>query len=178
MTNEPIEDVYFNWLYSKVASVDNPSPSLNYYTLLQEMHHTEFVWQLQGDDNRAQDGIDIRKEFLMEARLEREPEWMNVGCSVLEMLIAFSRRAAFQTEDVSPREWFWIFLENLGLSALSDNKHGIIPIAKQTLDDFVWRTYAPDGSGGLFPLNYAEVDQRLVEVWYQFCEYLIEHNQA
>ena len=119
--DEPIEDIYFNWLYSKVASVEVPTPSLTYWNLLRELHATEFVWLISGDDNRAADGVELRKEFhrMIQLELDQDLPWMMLGCSVLEMLIAFSRRASFQT-DMPEREWFWIFLEHLGLADLND----------------------------------------------------------
>jgi hypothetical protein len=175
MHNEPIEEVYFNWLYSKVASVMNPTPSLTFYTLLRDLHSIEFVWIVKGDDNRAQDGLDIRREFLRESFIHHDSIWMSVGCSILEMLISFSRRAEFET-DLSSREWFWIFLENLGLSELSDNKEDISRLVSVIMDDFIWRTYRRNGRGGMFPLKHPHSDQRKVEIWYQFYEYLNENH--
>lgn len=172
---EPIEEQYFNWLYSKVASVDLPTPSLTYYTLIRDLHSTEFVWTIVGDDNRLQDGLDIRREFLNQARLEQEPAWLNIPCSVLEMLIAFSRRAEFQT-GIESREWFWMFLHNLALEDLNDAQSDITEFVTEVMDQFLWRTYSENGHGGLFPLHTSMNDQRKVELWYQFCEYLVDHQ--
>lgn len=174
--DEPIEDVYFNWLYSKVASVDVPTPSLTYLTLLRDLHATEFVWIVTGDDNRAQDGLDVRKQFLEQARLNYDPAWMSIGCSVLEMLIAFSKKADFQV-DFGEREWFWIFLSNLNLSDLNDAaQDNITEIVIEVMDQFLWRTYRRNGDGGMFPLKRTSNDQRKVELWYQFCEYLVDEG--
>jgi hypothetical protein len=176
MVYEPIEETYFNWLYSKVARVDNPTPSLTYYTLLRDFHSYEFVWNVIGDDNRAEDGLDVRREFLAQVSHEdSDVPWMHPGCSVLEMLIALSRKCAFQTE-IDYREWFWIFLDNLGVGQLSDAHKHISRNTAEALDRLVWRTYEPNGLGGLFPLRHPAHDQRKVEIWYQFCEYLIDHQ--
>lgn len=173
--DEPIEEVYFKWLYSKVASVDVPTPSLTHYTLLRDLHSTEFVAIVQGDDNRAEEGLDIRKEFLIQAYLPEDPPWMSVGCSVLEMLIGFCRRAEFQT-DIPLRVWFWKLMENLQLDECNDAADDITDFVTEIMDQFVWRTYHPSGLGGLFPLSSTEHDQRLVEIWYQFSEYLIDQE--
>jgi hypothetical protein len=173
--NEPIEEIYFNWLYSKVASVAVPTPSLTFWTLLRDLHSVEFVWLVPNDDNRAQDGLDIRKEFLRQSHFEQDPAWMNIGCSVLEMLIAFARRAEFQT-DIPARDWFWRFMENLNLDYMNDAATDISRIVGDTIDRLVWRTYRRDGSGGLFPLRKSDNDQRKIEIWYQFCEYLIDQE--
>lgn len=175
MLNEPIEEVYFNWLYFKVAYETNPTPSLTFYTLLRDLHSTEFVWLLSGDDNRAQDGLDLRRGFLRESFLGQDSHWMNIGCSVLEMLIALSQKAEWET-DLTAREWFWIFMTNLGLSDLSDAKTNISRKVSEILDLLIWRTYAPNGIGGMFPLKNPSDDQRQVEIWYQFYAYLNEND--
>ena len=174
MSDEPIEETYFNWLYSKVARVSVPTPSLTYWTLLRDLHATEFVFLVSGDDNRASDGLDLRKEFLRQSFTALDPAWMDIQCSVLEMLIAFSRKTNFEVEDFSSREWFWIFLENLQLSGLNDASEDISEIVREVMDQFVWRTYRHDGEGGMFPLRNPKMDQRDVEIWYQFCEYLVD----
>jgi len=174
--NEPIEEVYFNWLYSKVARVDVPTPSLTYYTLLRSIHSVEFVYVVQGDENRAADGLDIRHEFLAQAHLSQDPNWLNFPCSVFEMMFALARRAEFQT-DISAREWFWIFVTNLfGDGDLSDATRHNVKAINDVLDQFLWRTYLPDGRGGMFPLSRTNYDQRKVEIWYQFNEYLVDNE--
>jgi len=171
---ESIESTYFNWLYAKVLHVENPTPSLTFWNLMRELHNTEFVWLISGDDNRAEDGLDLRHEFVREANINSDREWSLLGCSVLEMLIAFSRRTPFET-DRSPRDWFWSFLENLGLSEFNDaNAPPYYPVIAEILYVFVWRTYEPDGRGGLFPIINTRNDQRKIELWYQFSEYLVE----
>lgn len=176
--DEPLEETYFNWLYSKIGHVYNPTPSTSYYVLLRQLHKTEFVWQISGDDNRAADGLQLRHEFFhfLHRDFDEESPWFNIGCSVLEMLIAFARRAEFQTS-IPVREWFWTFLENLSLNELCDaNAEGAEDYIREVLDVFIWRTYGPNGEGGLFPLLETENDQRKVEVWYQFCEYLVNQD--
>lgn len=179
--NEPIEETYFNWLYSKVASTDVPTPSTTHWHLLRELHRTEFVWLLSGDDNRAEDGLELRREFYnaMRFTFQEEFPWEHVGCSVLEMLIAFSRRAEFQT-NIPSRDWFWKFLENLDLHELDDAHYdeGFIPYVDDVLDRFIWRTYGKNGEGGLFPLRFTGNDQTKVEIWYQFAEYIDELEEV
>lgn len=170
---EPIESLYFNWLCAKVMQIETPTPSLTFWKLLRELHNTEFVWLVPNDDNRGADGIDLRPEFLREASLDEDLLFNGLACSIFEMLYAFARRAEFET-DQPAKEWFWIFIDNLELSEFNDvifNKGAI----KDILSSFVWRTYEYDGKkGGLFPIHFPDRDQRKVEVWYQFCDYLID----
>lgn len=174
--SEPIENQYFNWLYTKVCDTNTHSPSLGYVKLLRQLHRTEFVWLLTGDDNRAEDGCDLRGEFLSDAFMRTDNEhWLLEGCSVLEMLIAFSRRASFETDD-SPRDWFWKLLDNLRLTEFTDATRVNSAVVQDILDRFIWRTYHFNGDGGLFPLDYTTNDQRGIEIWYQFSEYVAEKD--
>jgi hypothetical protein len=174
--DQPIEELYFNWLYNKIAPLRGPStPSLTYYNLLRSLHNTEFVWTVPGDGNRAEDGRGLREHFLLEFGLGAPTPWLHIPCSVLEMLFAFAKIAAFETT-ISERDWFWRFLENLELAHLNDAQRRTAKIVEDRMDAFVWRTYLADGRGGLFPLRQTRNDQREVEIWYQFCEYVEEQD--
>ena len=170
---ESLEVMYFDWLYAKVMLSD--APAIPYTKLLQKLYETEFVWLLSGDDNRAEDGLELRSEFLQAAQLDMDLiSDFQFGCSVLEMMIKFAARAEFQT-DISPSRWFWEFITNLGLADSYDD-HFDERKVEEILHTFVWRTYGYSGAGGMFPLKSAETDQRKVEIWYQFCAYLLERH--
>ena len=171
--SEPVENLYFNWLCAKVQRVEVPTPSLTYWNLLRDLHNTEFVWLLSGDDNRAQDGLDLRLEYTRQSQILYESD---LGCSILEMLIALSKRAAWNTS-INYIDWFWIFIENLGLSKFNDAYSPSHLEIEEILYRFIWRTYDYYGRGGLFPLVNPKHDQRKVEIWYQFAEYLIEQER-
>lgn len=142
---------------------------------MRDLHSTEFVWLLSGDDNRAEDGLELRKEFLIQAHLDQNPSWLNIPCSVLEMLIGFAKRISFDT-DITAREWFWMFMENLGLSELNDATLGVTQTVDMVLDTFIWRTYDANGQGGLFPMESFKTDQRKIEIFYQWCEWVYEND--
>lgn len=172
---EPIESTYFNWLVAKVMRLENPTPSLTFWKLLEQLHKTEFVWLVPNDDNRVQDGLDLRPEYLREAHLDEDLLFNGLGCSVLEMLIAFARRIEFDTDEPLS-DWFWIFIEHLGLSQYNDAAFDEL-IVTDILTVFIWRTYGPDGVGGMFPIRHPKHDQRKVEIWYQFCEWAAEQQE-
>lgn len=175
--NEPIESSYFNWLIAKVMQLENPTPSLTFWKLLKQLYTTEFVWLVPNDDNRVQDGLDLRPEFLREAHLEEDALFDGFGCSVLEMFIAFARRIEFDTDEPL-RDIFWRFVENLGLSDFNDAVFDDVDsfVVSEMLTTFIWRTYTPDGYGGMFPLRYPKHDQRKIEIWYQYCEWVAEQD--
>jgi hypothetical protein len=175
--SEPIEAMYFNWLCAKVQYIENPTPSLTHWKLLNDLYRTEYVWLLSGDDNRAADGMDLRMEFLRSSPRLTGHELDHLGCSLLEFFIAFSRRAEFQTSDsINAKEWFWRFMKTLHLDEFNDANYD-----EDKVDDilytFVWREYKYSGKGGgLFPLNHPKRDQRQLEIWYQFCDYVWEKD--
>lgn len=174
--NEPLENLYFDWLCAKVMWVQNPTPSNTYWRLLRHLHNTEFVWVLEMDENRAHDGWDLRPRFLTEARFEEDEEWLALPVSIFEVLYAFAEKAEFQT-DRPASDWFWAMLHNLGLGEVSDaNTEFSDEKISDILETFVWRTYHDNGSGGLFPMRNPDHDQTKVEIWYQFCEYLVDNE--
>lgn len=168
---QSLDESYFNWLVSQVASVSNPNPARTYYQLLEQMHLKRFDWFIPNDDNRLEDGRELRYEFM------NGPSEDDAWCSFLEMLIALSRRAAFQSYS-DPIEWFWHLVENLDLRQFSDENFMELESRqiRHTLDVVVSREYASDGQGGLFPLKNPPKDQRKVELWYQMAAYLLEGN--
>lgn len=176
MSWEPIEGQYFDWLCAKV--LDRTTHNPNYHDLMRILYSEEFTWEVNGDHNRAEEGKDLRVEFLHFAELdsEEEPGWFDGPCSVLEMLIAFSKKAEFQT-DLPSKQWFWKFLENLELHEyrrLSD--HRDLGKVEEILQKFLQRTYRHDGQGGLFPMRSPRRDQRKEELWHQFFDYLEEQG--
>lgn len=163
----PIESEYFDWLCAKML-VPN---SRNYDELMRILYTTEFVWSIFGDRNRSEDGIDLRNNFLNESGWEIDYAWYEERCSLLEFFIALAMRAAFQTSN-STHDWFWIFLTNLGLDEYRRISTPDIPAIHEVLGTFVWRRYDTYGRGGIFPLDRTLHDQREVEIWYQFNEYI------
>jgi hypothetical protein len=169
---EPIEELYFNWLCAKVLE---RSHNRNYYDLLEILHRTEFVWVVPADEHRADDRIELRQDFIRETGAEKEPEWWSQPCSVLELFISFAKRASFQTDD-PVKHWFWEFLGNLKLDEFRRVSGSDFYKVEDILYNFIWRLYEPNGYGGLFPLEEPKADQRQVEIWYQFCAYVLERG--
>lgn len=164
--NEPIEVAYFNWLCAKVLDKN----SQDYHVLMEILFTHEFVWLVPADKHRAADGEELRQDFLRKIH-SRKPLLPMSPCSIFEMLFAFAKRASFQT-DMPTRTWFWTFLRNLGLEEFKEVSESDVPIIEDILNTFTWRIYEPNGSGGIFPMPQTMNDQRNVELWYQFHEYL------
>lgn len=170
---------YLDWLYKNIGPLQNRNPARSYWLLAVTLYKKEFTWTVFNDDNRVEDGRELREAFLDETAIERDQNWMDEGCSMLEMLVALSRRCAFEANE-DAFEWFWVLVDNLGLrpfvdEEFSDDYNVDVDII---LDRVINRTYKSDGRGGLFPLQHATVDQRAVEIWYQLAAYLNENNTS
>lgn len=180
MSSETTENLYFEWLYGLVGAVRNRNPARTSWKMAHKLHSTEFVWLRSNDDNRVEDGKALRLEFLESEGLspdDVDQDWLTLGCSMLEMLIALARHASF--EDLRERghgEWFGIILHNLEIDDLTDSKYTAEQDRRleEIMDRVIYRNYNPDGRGGLFPLRNPQEDQRRVELWYQMSAFLLE----
>jgi hypothetical protein len=146
------------------------------------LHKKEFVWFIPNDDNRIADAKILREEFFDTVpNWEYDENWEHLYCSMLEMLIALSKRISFIEGRLSSSDWFWIMIENVCFFDCSDeayeNDPSISLRVDEILDRIIWRTYSYNGDGGLFPLRDPPNDQRRVEIWYQMNYFLIEHYQ-
>ena len=181
MTSEtPLDERYLDWLYSLVAPTRiNKNPARSHFKLVEQLFKKEFLWFVPNDDNRIEDGKGLREEFIQATDAERDYIWLELGCSVLEMLIALCRHAEFE----SGRDayyWFWRIMDNLGIRIYTDNQYDdeVRLIVDDAIEIMIRRSYRHDGVGGIFPLRDPEKDQRDVELWYQMSSYILENNYA
>lgn len=172
------DDLYLEWLYSEVWNVKAKSLSHTYWNFARQLYTTEFVWFVPNDDNRIEDGYELRMEFLRAARLSHISNgWEKLGCSMLELLIGLGRRLAFEA-DGEVGDWCHELLANIGLQNCPDAGYARNEAAvAAALERIIWRTYDRRGHGGLFPLYGGPYrDQRKVELWYQLSAYLLEKS--
>lgn len=174
----PVDDRYFEWLYGQFGAVRNRNPARSYWKMSKILYTTEFVWLIPNDDNRIEDGILLRQEFVSERGSDGVTnEWLTLGCSVLEMLVALARRAGYQTGE-DEAEWMGRFFHNLRIDQYRDNKFNAAAedYVRGALETFIYRGYREDGEGGLFPLKNSSLDQTKVELWYQLNAYILENE--
>jgi hypothetical protein len=179
--NATLDELYLRWLYAHISPVSVKNPARTYWLFAKQLFDKEFVWFIPNDDNRIADGLALRDEFLDDCNFDEvDSGWMGLGCSMLEMLIALSRRLSFLIER-EPRDCFWLLVEHLeGLTDYSDKQYKNNPdmalYVDTTLDRIIWRTYHYSGSGGLFPLRDPDRDQRTTEIWTQMSAWVLEHD--
>lgn len=176
-------DAYFCWL---IGLLQNEYIAQNYQKLLWKLYTTEYIWELDFDKNRAADGLYLRKIYCQYVGNEvtafagtRVGMYPNLPCSMLEMLIALSRRAEddiMHDPDFGDRtsKWFWTIMQNLGLDCF-DDYNWIEPEVDRILDVFLHRRYQTNGYGGAFPICSKPVDLTKTDLWWQMNAYLEEH---
>jgi hypothetical protein len=176
----PLDERYFVWLYSLVADPTIKDRDLTYWNLLKQLYETEFVWIVYRDENRVEDGKQLRLGFLRSEGLHREdvdPHWVDLGCSFLELAIAMADRLRFEIDpDSHIAYWFWeVLMKNIGLSKYNDAHRHMRKHIEDVVNRVMFRQYEPDGRGGFYPLKHPDGDQRQVELWYQLSAYVNEY---
>lgn len=143
------------------------------------MYNVAFNASVPNDDNRAVEGKNLRTEFLniVGQDAAEHYQWLATPCTLLEMLVALTARAAFMS-GMAESMWFGIFMDNLGFTHYydSDWEDKFRPIISATLTKLNERRYKQNGYGGLFPVYQTDRDQRTVEIWYQMCAYIQENG--
>lgn len=179
--SKPLDELYFTWLCSQVADLEETDSSLTYWQLLRQLYNKPFfaVKGMVKDENRAEEGVDLRLEFIRKRRI-RDPDrdWIEMDCSMLELMVGLARELSFEILEAGskPHYWFWKLVENLGLIRCTDLSRYPRNHVDQILDDVIYRRYAKSGLGGFFPLQQPDRDQRDVELWYQLCAYVLERE--
>lgn len=174
MIDARINEEYFSWMCDKVCG-ERFAESISYRKLLTFLHDVEFIWILPMDKNRADNGLSLRRSFVLDVGYEDHvAEYISGPCSILEMMIAL----AIHMEDIMDDyrygnrtgQWFWGMVRSLGLNGMYDLAYDEDHVQEVILK-FLNRDYEPDGRGGLFTIRGCYEDLRDVEIsvqrnWY------------
>ena len=179
-----LTETYFDHLRSDCFS--DPRERTSYDTCLRLLHEIPFYWTIWSDENRAGDALAYRQsEFLgYQSSLESiDPEWLKMWSaaapSVLEVLLGMARRYESYFEEPTCYYFQEHLFKNLGLTRY----HGrVLSTARQDairdrIDEWLSRTFEPNGQGSPFPLHHPYTDMRTVEIWAQMNAYSAEHFQ-
>lgn len=176
---DTVTNEYFEWLYSLVRK-GAYSERFSYRKLLERLHSTNFRYQLIRDQDRAEDGEDLRYRFATTqgywGSLNEVLDILDGPCSVLEMMIALATRCEENITDdpnIGDRtgEWFWGMIVSLGLGEMLDDTFDKAYV-DEVIERFLDRRYSPDGKGGLFTIPRCKRDLRKAKIWDQLNWYL------
>ena len=177
VTRNDIQNEYFDWMVHLV-SIESIDIS-KYSKLLKELHRYEFTYIIPMDNNRYQDGINLRYRFLyLHDLTDFQYLFDPYPCSVLEMMVALALKCEeniLSDPDYGDRTawWFWDMVHSLGLSDMTndiwDEKY-----VDQVIERFLERKYKRNGDGGLFIVRRKDIDMRKEEIWYQLCWHINE----
>lgn len=170
---------YTTWLKDRVGFNKR-----RYKNLIKHLNHTEFIWVLDDDRNRMEDGLYIREDFLMKMNVDKDT-FIDVPCTVLEVLVALTIRMYDEYVGEPGEEdqniVFWELLSNLGLDDLTDNSWDQ-DMYDVLVDDWMKRNFDEFGVGSIFPLyDYRTSkpktlssieDQRKISIWSQMQYYI------
>jgi hypothetical protein len=182
-----LREDYFSWL-CKLAVPKRPG----FLLLSRELHKKKFRWSIHNDDNRCEDGLELRDRYVEENNLDEDhlevQYFLKGDCTVFEVIVALALRINDLMYDLNHQEdhtakWFLEMLTNLGLNIFTDGYNlgeRYEPVTEAKIDEILEtlmdRTYDFYGHGGLFPLKRRpRKDQTEVEIWYQLMGYLDEN---
>ena len=149
---------YFDWL-SMIAIPDGYKRA-DYIDLLLALHDVPFRWVVDRDENRAKDGLELRKMYE-----EDTGEWCDQygPCTLLEMFLALAIRCdteiMYDPDDLNRADkWFWMMAENL------------------SMDKFISPFFVHDGKNEenfeFFEIVNGFLDRNYGQKW-QFCPFFV-----
>ena len=170
-----VNEEYFEWLCELIDG-KRFSHVRTYEKLLSHLHNIEFTWFVPHDDNRASDGVQLRRRFGLVRNDMSLQGYLHGPCSVFEMMVALAIRCEetiMDDDSIGNRtgQWFWGMIHSLGLTPMTDREFDVRQV-DAIIARFLNRDYNPDGSGSLFTVSNCAYDMRRVEIWCQLSWYL------
>lgn len=174
-----LEDRYLTWLEEHAMSQDR-----SYYSqLLRYLYDKPYRYSLRMDENRAEDGIELRYKFGAQQGIPYEDILTGLDsgkdCTMLEMMVGLEIRIESQImvdmeEGEQPERWFIIMLKTLGLYDMTDEYFDEEEV-DEIVERFLSHRYSYYGDGSLFYVSHPRQDMRVTDIWYQAMWYLTEN---
>ena len=164
-------NTYIHWVLKDKLGLTDKEIHDN-LCLVSALAQVEFVWRHPMDENRALDGLELRKDFEYETGdYIDKSSGLIYQCTMFEMLAAL----AIKCEDQLMRDsmtgdrtskWFFEFLDNLDLLGCDERD---VDHIIDTCDLFM------RGKKDMFPLKKKGIKQANEQIWKQLMAYLNEN---
>lgn len=170
---------YHNWIISLVDSEDHYL-AREYSQLMGFLDDYSFKWVLKLDEDRAKDGIQLRKEYDFEysrGDISIYDELFDVPCSVLEMLVALSLRcydeflSGFDVKKVTPHKVFLHILTSLDLFSETNNRFSYEKCVKN-VKSFIEKLHVNGRYLTVFKIDPKVANPHKMELWWQMQRYI------
>lgn len=169
-----IRNDYANWLIGLAYTWCFQHGS--YKKLMEYLYFHDFVSAYANDDNRIQDGIEMRFRFT-ESFTQTNYTYHDVykylthNCNILEVMIALAQRCEdhiMGDPDAGDQSgvWFWGMITNMHLEGMTDDNFDI-SLVERRVTGMLNHNYKKNGDGGLFSVRNPNIDMRTAEIWYQ-----------
>lgn len=151
-----------------------------YHKLFRALHNIVFTYIFERDDNRDEDGYDLREDYEIPNYFDKDIKkaFYDRDTSVLEVLIGLSIRVDndFIGDPVEehPEKFFMEMIKNFGLIKFKNNNYREYEIIK-IVNRWMNREFEKNGQGSPFPVRYDRRDQRKLEIWDQMNSYINEN---
>ena len=194
MHHEAIKTEDLRYLMSRVGL--EADGCRGYLRLCETLQEENFIPMVMLDENRCDECRELRSDF---ARAEYGINGVHTGQSVhvvyvldnvlgnngtiMELLIVLAEKMAYEMSDsefeASTRKWFLEMIGNCGMDRYCYNENFEQEGNEENIRDIahsvIFHKTGWDGEGGIFPLSYAQYDQRKVDFIIQMNNYLEEN---
>lgn len=173
-----IYEEYFNWLVDSLNL--NAGYKIQHYSLFKALHNISYEYFNVMDENRYQDGIDLRYRFGSDTNIPYYDitECIDIcECSVLEMLVALilkiDNMITYDPKDSLKAELFVDIAKSLGINE-QINANFNQEYVNQCIFNWLHGQYEVNGQGGIITVQYPRQDMRTVDHWTQVMWYVNE----
>lgn len=172
-----IKDFWSDYLEYLIITCNLYGYRNSYYNLFWTLHNIQFTYRIERDENRVEDGHDLREGYSIPNRFSiKDHEYFYAHwVSVLEVLIALAIRVDNEIigdpANPHPEIFFMEMIENLELRRHKTDQNTI----RQVVEDWLERRFDRCGFGSPFPVTDDDRDQRGLEMWDQMVSYLNEN---
>lgn len=182
MLTPATSSTYIEWLVKdKIGLTDKEWKTYNF--LINSLSKIEFHWIHPMDENRANDGLELRAQFSDETGLYLDgSSGLPTKCSMLELIAALAIKVEnriMRNISIGDRtsKWFLIMIDNLGFSNITNKnwKYDDEEYIRNSCNKVIYRDYKSNGDGGLFPLKNKSKNWVNEEIWVQCMAYLREN---